>query len=497
VICLSHLIKLNYLTIIYSLLQDLSTKDCQITIFDLTSHEIDSDFDKWNDDRVKILDTFYRFVLQLDCDITLVSFALKTVSHETDRHAENIVWESKNLRAFQEMNYLSPLENLAVRSFFATHELRTLDDLNSLSTFAKRLLKDLVVEMFFVSRAFRELLRLFQPEVVLVQNGRWRSQTSIIAVSNEQNIEVMFFNTGPRINDTFFLSNYMLQDTNAHQTNFAKSNILDAFEEMTKKKYISDWLTNNQKVSDRFHEIDDSDGKVIDETEAKSLPPRKLASIFVSTATEYDFFSKEKSSLHDQTEAICEIIALLQSLGFQVVIRMHPNQQNYSFRDFYRMLREIKKLADVIILPWDLDNSYHLFSSSDLVIVWQSTIGLEAWVSGKFVICLENTYYNTIAKVPTATSKIALEQILEQPLKLCQIEDAFSTLHYLHNYGGTLALAKNESLAKLKSELDSFIGQRKKAWSRSYYAFSEDFREICISHKYPGLDSRRNTLVAL
>lgn len=471
VICLTHLIKINYLTIIASLVHDLSLNGAKIYLLDIASHEIDSRFDKWGSTRKEILDIFYEHILNLNGDITLASYFVSSYSSLPALSNQKSIHSGKTLNDAIKSNALSSLEESAIRSFFATHDIRSLNGEIRLNHFSKSLLINIIKEMHFVSLAFSSLLNHFEAEFVLIQNGRWRSQSTIDSIARKRKINVMYFNSGPRISDTYFLTNYMIQDVVQHQKNFINRRARPLFDLEFKHNFVLDWANNIRSLSERFHAVPwPTNLEVYEELISSS---KKTVTIFVSTPTEYDFFSGSNDSWPSQTDAIRTAAELLLKQGYNVVLRFHPNQQNYCFRDFFDFLVSTKGTYSHCIYPWDTLDSYELIKLSDLVIVWQSTIGLEAWISGKPVICLENTAYNLISQIPTANDRDSLRKLIAEPRKLSGVDEIFYTLHFLHFYGEALPFRINPNLASLKLHFDSFVDRRKNksGGNRLFYLF--------------------------
>jgi hypothetical protein len=132
-------------------------------------------------------------------------------------------------------------------------------------------------------------------------------------------------------------------------------------------------------------------------------PTVRVAVIYTSSPEELIGVgaSWENFGWENQYEAIRATVVRLEFLGFKVVIRIHPNIANKSWREFNRAMRAFRDLSCPVLLPYDQVNSYDLLESASIVVVWRSTIGLEASALGKPTYCLNPTRYDLTADVKT------------------------------------------------------------------------------------------------
>ena len=122
---------------------------------------------------------------------------------------------------------------------------------------------------------------------------------------------------------------------------------------------------------------------------------RKLAILFNSSNDEFVSLGPlwNDSAWKSQWEAFSIVAERLLNLGYEIVVRLHPNGLNKSRREKKREKEQIKSFKNLfpgvkVYDPGEQINSYFLIQQADLVVVWNSTIGLEASHMGKSVVCL-------------------------------------------------------------------------------------------------------------
>ena len=106
----------------------------------------------------------------------------------------------------------------------------------------------------------------------------------------------------------------------------------------------------------------------------------------------------------DQWEAFDAVLSHLSQFDFSFYLRVHPNFATKSHASFFREKAHIEKLqgrhpALKVIWHDEQVNSYTLLNQTDVVVVWDSTIGLEASGRGLPVWELAASYFDLYADV--------------------------------------------------------------------------------------------------
>jgi capsule polysaccharide modification protein KpsS len=136
--------------------------------------------------------------------------------------------------------------------------------------------------------------------------------------------------------------------------------------------------------------------------------------IFTSSDDEFAAVGKdfENPFFEDQNQGIAYVAKLFSSQfpNHNLIIRMHPNLKgvNYEYVQELRKMDQISPNIQVIAPESDID-SYALLKVAEKVIVFGSTIGLEANYWGKPVVLLGKCfwYYEDIAYIPENKGQIA------------------------------------------------------------------------------------------
>lgn len=183
-------------------------------------------------------------------------------------------------------------------------------------------------------------------------------------------------------------------------------NAIDFFEERPKGKNTG-WLTF----------IGKQQSKLLPSTWSKE---RTNIVIFASTEIEMQGVSEffDGALYDDQIAAYLEIIQRVKELdeAFHFTIRIHPNSQIETSR-WWRSEKFTDNKNVTIIEPESSVSSYDLLAACDKVVVFQSTMGIEATYWGKPAIALSSLCYRGIDAVYEPASKEeALELILDPSL---------------------------------------------------------------------------------
>lgn len=133
---------------------------------------------------------------------------------------------------------------------------------------------------------------------------------------------------------------------------------------------------------------------------------RLIVGFFTSSQDEFMFLGPEWQ-LHaweSQAQAFDTLMTYFESLGAICYLRIHPNLATKAHECFVRERREMKHLAErhpnLIVIDHDVPvSSYALLDHSDAVVVWDSTIGLEASARGIPVWTCAASRYGEIADV--------------------------------------------------------------------------------------------------
>jgi hypothetical protein len=165
-----------------------------------------------------------------------------------------------------------------------------------------------------------------------------------------------------------------------------------------------------------------------DETsELEVAPHRKVIGLFTSSQDEFAALGPEWhiQDWTDQWIAFDHVLNTLEPSGFAFYLRIHPNFTTKSHASFVRESGQIEELLrkhpNIRVIWHDEQvNSYSLIASTDVVVVWDSTIGLEASGRGVPVWELAASYYDLYTDIrqwfrsEDAPASEALEYVVDQ-----------------------------------------------------------------------------------
>lgn len=399
---LTTLIKSYYLPLVLHLVKQLQFQGNKITILDVTSCEVGTSQDKWGELRNPLLDHFYQELLlkcanenlEIVCPITPKSLIQLDLNEEAYLSKGNL---NECLDSFS----LSALEKQGILSFFATHGIRSTRQNTPLSDSSRELLCEILVEMKYVREAVDLFLSEKSFDALLIQNGRWRSQTTVWNLANLNLISVYFFNIDVRNPMRFNFNSFPLQNLVDSQL-WAKSRITKfiTLTQTKREEIVKNWAAERAREEGIFSPTSSEFKHDLSQFLPKDFRyGKQVAVLFTSSSSEYDFFNEDHHAWESQAQALEYACTKLRAAGYYVILRFHPNQFNWSWYDFHDIYKLCRKAADFVVLPWDFFSSYSILKEADLVVVWESTIGLEALIAGKQVVCLKPTPYNLTANV--------------------------------------------------------------------------------------------------
>jgi hypothetical protein len=224
---------------------------------------------------------------------------------------------------------------------------------------------------YFLKSAIEEIT----PDEVVVFNGRRPNTAAVLDASDACNTEFRYFETN--WDGRIFFESFSPHNRELVQTkSFEKFKLLDPSEIDSDVQAFIDSRSKEVNRNQFIRNFDSSESVASERTER----------IVVLTSSPDEFIgvgdSWKPSSWRNQEEAIEEVVRALSKKGRDVIIRMHPNTLNKTWREYLRQVIFYSTLNCKVIRPESRVNTYDLISTSSGVVVWASTIGLESAVRG-------------------------------------------------------------------------------------------------------------------
>lgn len=122
---------------------------------------------------------------------------------------------------------------------------------------------------------------------------------------------------------------------------------------------------------------------------------RRVVTVFLSSQDEFESLGKSwKSPFPPDYEIIKETCHRFPETLF--LIRFHPNQAGIK-SDIRSGFRPIEKLSNARVFgPTDVANTYEMIDHSDIIVAFNSTVGVEACWAGKPSIMLGPSFYDSL-----------------------------------------------------------------------------------------------------
>lgn len=239
-----------------------------------------------------------------------------------------------------------------------------------------------------------EIIKYCSIDSVVVFNGRLCAHAGVWKAARSTDVDIEFYEVG--IAPFFFLEKFR-----PHDRKLIQEKSKAQFRSLTKEEIdetTQQFRSRRSEISvNRFLELQLPFSQSLVQNNSKSL----LAIIFTSSPEELIGVGAtwENPGWQNQYAAIRATAKRLDRLGYEVVIRIHPNIANKSWREFNRAMKAFRDLPYSVLLPYDLVNSYSLLDKASIVVVWRSTVGLEASALGKPTYCLNPTRYDETADI--------------------------------------------------------------------------------------------------
>lgn len=246
---------------------------------------------------------------------------------------------------------------------------------------------------------------------VIVPNGRFPGQMMATMAAHDRGRATIHYEKGETPDGAYFQP-YAPQSRFASQA--AVESVLADHDAAAIDAIADAWLSHRAPAADSRNEFAAlwSDGLP---SELADGVHGRIAGFFTSSQDEFQSLGPEWQ-LHQwatQFEAFDLVMTRLEAEGYLCYLRVHPNlatKSHESFRGERDKIRALSERHPNLVVIWhdDFVNSYALLAHTDAVIVWDSTIGLEASARGLPVWTMATSRYGLTADVRELLSADAL-----------------------------------------------------------------------------------------
>ena len=299
----------------------------------------------------------------------------------------------ENINALKNFFYKKYDLGMAAASSLVSYTRDHIPNLNIHSNFVKRAL----TTGAFSYDSSVKIIQKIQPNLVILFNGRFIENRPLLRAAQHLKIDYATHEKGGRLHTYLFRKNSI-----PHAIDAINSEIERLWRNANEEKY---------KIGKDFFEkktkgVEDAWFSFTKEQKQGLLPKsiyenknKKIVTIFNSSLDEYEglegfgpYFYK------DDNEGIKQICQdLKDNKDIKLYLRIHPNLKNLNNSQMQFIKDEIAKNSSVeIIAPEDVIDSYALIKASDIIIVFGSTIGIEAAFLNKKVLLLGRAAYENL-----------------------------------------------------------------------------------------------------
>lgn len=313
------------------------------------------------------------------------------------------------LREINSEPKLLSLENeaeieIAVKSVIISLKRTDSPNFNSYSN--KMLSARLKIHSRYVYSVMHQFLRKNDFDYVYIFNGRAPSQKAVTLATLDANTKSVFFEKGDSPG-TAFIRNYTPHDRIISQKSVDE--VLFGISQKLIQETATSWLAKRAPAKNSPNQFSENWALNLPQYLLSKISGRKVAGFFTSSQDEFNSIGPEWL-IHEWTSQIeaFEVLAnQLKAKNYVCFLRVHPNLTSKSHQFFKRERRDIielqKRNPELIILWHDNPiNTYELLTQTDVVVVWNSTVGIEASARGIPVYTCAAASYDLTADVRTA-----------------------------------------------------------------------------------------------
>ena len=265
--------------------------------------------------------------------------------------------------------------------------------------FSERVLRGFLKSAVLYVEACEKLLDGEEPDVVVMTNGLFFAERIMLEAARRRGIKVVTYERGMPLNSVLFEHNQpaVRFDLDPYWP-VARERPLTEAESGELDTYLTARAGGSVGVVDVWPSMErDRDALY---RKLRLSRDRPVVALFTNVLWDSAVFGRDLgfAGMFDWLRSTLELISALPEV--QLVIRVHPAEVRvpmYESRDraIDRIAQEFPELPSNVRLvgPEDPASSYTLVSFADAILVYTSTIGLEAAVRGKRVLVAGRTHY--------------------------------------------------------------------------------------------------------
>ena len=292
------------------------------------------------------------------------------------------------------------------------------------------LLREYILSSWNVAREFSDFLDRTQPRLVIVFNGQFFPEATARYIAQKRGIRVVTHEVGLQPATAFFTDGeataYPIHIPDEFELNDAQNAKLDAY---LAKRFQGDFTMAGIKFW--------ADMKGLDETFLqKAAGFKQIVPIFTNVIfdTSQPHANTVFEDMFDWLDMVHEIIREHRDTLF--VIRAHPDETRVRKAsretvEGWVSSRGVDKEPNVVFVsPRETLSSYELIQRSKFVMIYNSTIGLEASIMGAAVLCAGKARFT---QYPTVFFPQTVEDVRRKTKEFLEIEKIEIPADFMRN----------------------------------------------------------------
>jgi hypothetical protein len=298
--------------------------------------------------------------------------------------------EFKDLKAYHYKSYDS---GMAVVSSLVSYTRDHQPNLNEHKDFINRGL----LTGAYLYETFQIIVDKIKPELVILFNGRFIENRPLLRVCQQKNIDYATHERGGKLNNFLFRINSI-----PHSVDTISNEIEELWKNAASNKHeiATNFFANRiKRVEEAWYSFtkEQQEGRLPESF--KTNENKKIITIFNSSLDEYEglegfgpFFYKDDN---EGIKQICNSLSVYNDI--KLYLRVHPNLKdlNNAQNKFLKETFENNESIEIISANDSVD-TYALIEKSDIIIVFNSTVGAEAAFAGKKVVLLGRAAYENL-----------------------------------------------------------------------------------------------------
>jgi len=363
----------------------------------------------------------------------------------------------------------------AAFSEFVTQFRETHPDFNNQNVnFVKLLLKNALIVHFSI----RNHLLEEKPDKLILFNGRISAYRPALRVGVSLGIDTKVFEVGKRFN-TYRFTNM----TYPHNPINMGKGILQSYEQSILKKedmvkIAYEWYHGCEKATANNQLVfTQKQVKGFGMSDLRKESKLKIG-IFTSSEDEVFAIAESKSPFYkDQNMAIDQITDDLKNEDILFIVRAHPNLTGLNNTQTKGLLEICSSRNNIkYISPESKTNTYELVDICNAVIVFRSTVGIEAVYKGKPTILMGQAVYRGFGGTIEPDSHEELIKILKESAELGSVPEQYVPSDEAMQRAATIYV-----IGSLESDIQQQY-QRPKNWHKIHWIEKDGVRTYIRPH---------------